>query len=87
MLRRDRAPELFPRVAAEIGLDVGAFGSTVAAKTSGERLKADIEIGIRLKLAATPSVFVNGRRMKDFRPKALNAVIAQHPGRCAHHDH
>lgn len=48
-------------IAEEIGLDVSAWRKNLAAKAHDDQIKADIELGARLRVDGTPTYFVNGR--------------------------
>ena len=64
-------------IAREIGLDVAQFDVDRRAETTAASVQADIELGARLGVAATPTVFVNGRRI--VRPiRAALALVIYH---------
>lgn len=48
-------------IAEEIGLDVEAWRAALEAKTHDAQIKADIELGAKLRVDGTPTYFVNGR--------------------------
>ena len=53
------------------------------------KIKADIDLGISLGLKGTPTVFLDGRRVRDTRPEALRALIdhqLEHVSGTASHD-
>jgi len=65
----------FRSVAGDLGLDVERFAAHVAGEAGQKRMRTDIEIGMRLKLTATPAVFINGRRVRPPSPKVLQQVL------------
>ena len=62
---------------AEVGLDVAAFNSCVDSGRHTARVKAETERGRAKGVKATPTLFVNGRKVEGVpQPEALDAVIA-----------
>ena len=60
------------RLAAESGLDFAALERCMGTAAAEERLQADIREGMRIGVQATPTVFVNGKRL----PRINNFVQA-----------
>ncbi|MFH0903205.1 MAG: DsbA family protein [Pseudomonadota bacterium] len=56
------APEKLPEWAASLGMDKESFAKTSSAAPSREKLVATKREGLRNKVAATPSLFINGRK-------------------------
>jgi protein-disulfide isomerase/uncharacterized membrane protein len=63
-------------LAERLGMDFDRFEADCKGEAGLARIKGDIDLGIRLKVDGTPSVFLNGRRIYDTRPEALRALIA-----------
>ncbi len=55
-------PKLLPDWAAAVGIDRAAFEQTYSDPTTRKLLVASKQEGLRNKVAATPTVFVNGRK-------------------------
>lgn len=51
------------RFAREFALDIDAFRTCLDAPATVERVRRDVEIGTRLAIASTPTLFINGRRV------------------------
>ncbi len=62
-------------VARGAALDMERFETDRAAETTLARVRSDIELGARLGVDATPSVFLNGRRVRDISGRALELLI------------
>jgi len=62
-------------IAREIGLDVARFDTDRQAETTAASVQADIALGVRLGVKATPTVFVNGRKVMRTSRAALALVI------------
>ncbi|MHC4956691.1 MAG: DsbA family protein [Planctomycetota bacterium] len=71
----------FGNVAADVGLDTKRFAADLKGDAVMARIKRDIELGIGLKLTATPAVFVNGRRVRPPSKEALEQVLDHVTGR------
>jgi protein-disulfide isomerase/uncharacterized membrane protein len=54
-------------LAREAGLDPGAVTGQIDARAGHARIVEDTELGKRLDLRATPTVFLDGRKMEDWR--------------------
>jgi len=64
------------RVAQEIGLTLARFDELCKAEITKEKLQKDIELGSRLGVAGTPTIFINGRRLKHYSLQAIDLTIA-----------
>jgi protein-disulfide isomerase/uncharacterized membrane protein len=71
-LNSDKAIE---EVAGQVGLDLTLFKADREGDDAHAKVKADVELGIRLGVGETPAIFVNGRRAPDVRPKSLQLFI------------
>jgi protein-disulfide isomerase len=62
-----RSPQLdknsLVKYARELGLDVGKFEQSLAAKRNAAHINRDLRLGADLDLYNTPSFFINGRRV------------------------
>jgi len=56
-------PERIKGLAKKVGLDLGKFDSDVRSEAVVDAVRADQKLGQRVKLEATPSIFVNGRHV------------------------
>jgi protein-disulfide isomerase len=61
--------------ASELALDRGRFDKALDSGKFMETVQRDIEEGTRLGIEATPTVFINGRRVSDKSYEALKASI------------
>ena len=69
-------------IAEQLGLNVDRFEADRRGDAVLARIQADIDLGIRLGVDGTPSVFLNGRHVYDIRPQTLRLLIAheiKHP--------
>jgi protein-disulfide isomerase/uncharacterized membrane protein len=62
-------------VAGRVGLDLTQFETDRWGDKARAKVKADVELGMRLGLDETPAIFVNGRRAPDVRMQALNLFV------------
>ena len=61
--------------AEHLGLNVGQFEEHLHGDASLAKIQADIDLGIRLGVDGTPSIFINGRRVYDARLQSLQFLI------------
>jgi uncharacterized membrane protein len=66
-----------------LGLDLDRFEAYRTGDTALAKIQADIDLGVRLGVDGTPSVFVNGRRVYDIRPQTLQFLVAHSLGLAA----
>ncbi|MHC4167132.1 MAG: DsbA family protein [Planctomycetota bacterium] len=59
-----------------LGVDPNQFETHRRGSAALAKVRADIDLGIRLGIDGTPSVFINGRRVHDTRPQALQFLIS-----------
>jgi len=59
-----------------LGLNLDRFETYRRGDTALAKVQADIDLGIRLGVDGTPSVFINGRRVYDTRGRVLQFLIA-----------
>lgn len=64
-------------IARELGLDMVRFEKDRISKTIVDRLNKDIIEGRRLAVAGTPTVFINGWRLKEGASAAIRKIIDQ----------
>jgi protein-disulfide isomerase/uncharacterized membrane protein len=62
--------------AEHLGLNLDRFEAHRRGDTALAKIQADIDMGIRLGVDGTPSVFINGRRVYDTRLQTLQFLIA-----------
>ena len=67
-----------------LGLNLDQFEAYRRGDTALAKVQADIDLGIRLGVDGTPSVFIDGRRVYDTRAQALQFLIAHE---IEHHNH
>ena len=73
--RREPAPVLFERYAAELGLDVERVRAAVAERRYAAKVERDRRDGAGLGVTKTPTFFVNGRQLARFSQQDLRALI------------
>jgi protein-disulfide isomerase len=62
-------------LAEHLDLNFERFDAYRKSDATLAKVQADIDLGIRLGVDGTPSVFINGRRVYDTRPRALQFLI------------
>lgn len=71
-------PELLAAWAVETGLDQAAFEKEIADPKNRQSLVASKQEGIRNKVEATPTLFIDGRRyVYDVQPEAIVDVLLE----------
>ena len=73
--RREPAPVLFERYAAELGLDVAKVRAAVSENRYAAKVERDMRDGQSLGVTKTPTFFVNGRMLMRFGEQHLRALI------------
>lgn len=63
--------------AKQIGLDMEAFNRDVNSEATKQRLVKDVMDAREAEVSGTPTLFVNGRRVNDRSPQALQLLIDQ----------
>ena len=61
----------------ELGLDADALLSCQSESRTKDRVKEDVRLGDRLKITGTPTIFVNGRKLRLIRLEHLPKVISR----------
>ncbi len=78
------SPELFNRLAKEVGLEPVAFETCLSSGKHQAAIKKDIAEGQRLGVAGTPAFFINGRLLSGAQPlEAFARVIDEELARAA----
>jgi protein-disulfide isomerase len=62
-------------ISEELGLDINQFESDRQNVAVRDKVKADIQLGIDLNIDATPAVYLNNRRVRNFTPRALDILV------------
>jgi len=73
--RREPAPVLFERYAAELGLDVERVRAAIAENRYASKVERDMKDGQSLGVSKTPTFFVNGRMLMRFSQQDLKSLI------------
>jgi protein-disulfide isomerase/uncharacterized membrane protein len=68
-------PMLFTSLAQGLNLDLNRFNADQAADSAKAKVQADIELALHLNVDATPTLFLNRRRLADNRPEAVRLLI------------
>jgi protein-disulfide isomerase len=63
--------------AKQIGLDMDAFNRDINSEATKQRLVKDVMDAQNAEVSGTPTLFVNGRRVNDRSPQALQLLIDQ----------
>lgn len=61
--------------AKEIGLDMAKFNADLNSEANKQRLIKDVTDAREAEVSGTPSLFINGRRVNDRSPEALQKMI------------
>lgn len=70
-------PELIPKLAARLGLDMKAFQKSMDDPAHKAKIERDLEDGKAAGVRGTPTFFVNGRPLQNLGYDSLNAMINQ----------
>ncbi|OJU88284.1 hypothetical protein BGO17_04590 [Candidatus Saccharibacteria bacterium 49-20] len=73
---------VFNSYAQDLGLDMDKFNADVAGKEAGQKINFDMALGKSVDVAATPTFFLNGKKLDDATSSAivqgdLTAIKAQ----------
>lgn len=73
---------VFNSYAQDLGLDMDKFNADVAGKEAGQKINFDMALGKSVDVAATPTFFLNGKKLDDTTSSAivqgdLTAIKAQ----------
>jgi protein-disulfide isomerase/uncharacterized membrane protein len=64
-------------LAAAVGCDSLLILETLYSENTQDALTRDINLARELGIAGTPTVYINGRRLRDSRPAAVHSIIEQ----------
>ena len=62
-------------IAKELGLDLQRFEADRTGEAAMAKVKSDVELGVHLGVDSTPAIFLNDRRVYDFRTETLEFLI------------
>ncbi len=71
------SPDIFRSIAGSLGLDLQRFEQDRQDQSTRAKVRADIDLGIRLGVNGTPTLFLNRRRIMDIRPDVVRYLIDQ----------
>ena len=69
--------DIFRSIAGSLGLDLQQFEQDRQDESTKAKVRADIDLGIRVGVNATPTLFLNHRRIMDIRPDVVRYLIDQ----------
>lgn len=61
--------------ASQLGLDAKKFQDALVSGKFADKVHRDLQDGFKLGVSGTPTVFINGKRVKDKSKESLKAVI------------
>jgi protein-disulfide isomerase len=64
-------------ISTELGLDQTKFNEDQKSPVEAARIRKDYEEGIRLGVRGTPTVFINGKRLKNRSMQNMDAMVQQ----------
>ena len=70
-------PPNITEAAKKIGLDMDTFNKDVISPVTKQRLLKDTTDARNAEVSGTPTLFINGRRVNDRSPQALQNLINQ----------
>lgn len=74
---RKKGVDVFLEAAKAVNLDVDQFQADMKDASLKEKLERDVTLGVRLGVDATPTMFLNGRRIRMSSPKALKILLEE----------
>lgn len=74
--REDLGQSGLPEFAREQGLDSESFADCMQSEALDRRLARDVNLGKSLGITGTPTIYINGKRVRNPSPDHLEAVIA-----------
>ena len=69
--------EKITAAAQEIGLDMTQFNADRASEITRQRVDKDLRDGSEAQVTGTPTLFLNGRRVENRSPEAIQMLINQ----------
>jgi protein-disulfide isomerase/uncharacterized membrane protein len=67
--------DIFNSLGQSVGLDMSRFQGDRQSDDVHAKVRADIDEGVRLGVNATPTIFLNGRKVLDIRPDVMRFLI------------
>lgn len=74
-------PSTIDKVAAQIGLDMDLFKEAMKSSRLHEIVAGDVSEAGRLGVTGTPTIFINGRKLKQRSLEGFQAVIDDELGK------
>jgi len=73
--QKELEPEDLVKYAAQVGLDVPKFQQGLLSGKYAEKIQTDIQDGYKIGVNGTPTVFINGKRLRDRSKETLKAAL------------
>ncbi len=73
--QKELQPENLMKYAAQLGLDMTKFQDALLSGKFAEKVQTDIQDGYRIGVNGTPTIFINGKRLKDRSKESLRAAL------------
>jgi protein-disulfide isomerase/uncharacterized membrane protein len=74
--RWEAGDEYFKKLARDCGLDGEQFDAALDDAATAEKVQADVLLGTQLGVNGTPTLFLNGRRLPDYREQTIELLLA-----------
>ena len=64
-------------IATQLGLNMDKFRKDIVSQATMQRVRSDMQEGSRVGVRGTPSIYVNGRKIKDRSVQGMQKLIDQ----------
>jgi protein-disulfide isomerase len=67
--------ETFLSMAKSLNLDTMKFEKSFSSETARDKVGQSVQLGIRLNITGTPTVYINDKKVNDFRLKPMEILM------------
>lgn len=75
--QKQLGPQKIEEIATQLGLNMDKFRKDIVSQSTMQRVRSDMQEGSRVGVRGTPSIYVNGRKIKDRSVQGMQKLIDQ----------
>ena len=75
--QKQLGPKKIEEIATQLGLNMDKFRQDMGNPSTRQRLSKDIQEAKRIGVRGTPSIYVNGRKIKDRSAQGMQKLVDQ----------
>lgn len=75
--QKQLGPQKIEDIASQLGLNMDKFRTDMTSQSTMQKVRSDMQEGSRVGVRGTPSIYINGRKIKDRSVQGMQKLVDQ----------